>query len=82
MTTIKIDNANLIRKILKNKYNVHVAGGQDHLNDKIIRINHMGLVEDFEMSWAINSIEKTLEELNIRDFSSTANKVFMDSFFK
>ena len=42
--------------VLKTKYNVDIAGGQDHLAGKIFRINHMGLVEDFEASWAVNAV--------------------------
>ena len=46
-----------IRKILENKYNVNIAGGQDHLaGERFFRINHMGLVEDFEASWAVKML--------------------------
>ena len=81
MTTINCDKSNEVRKILKEKYNVNIAGGQDHLKGKIFRINHMGLVEDFEANWVVNAIEKTLADLGIREFDGTANKVFMERFF-
>ena len=71
-----------IRKILKNKYNVNIAGGQDNLSGKIFRINHMGLVEDFEASWAVNAIELVMDELKIRTFDGTANRVFAQTFYK
>ena len=57
MTTVYTEQSNEIRKLLKTKYSVDIAGGQDHLAGKIFRINHMGLVEDFEASWAVNAIE-------------------------
>jgi len=82
MTTIKTDKSNEIRKILKNKYNVNIAGGQDHLKGNIYRINHMGLVEDFEASWVVNAIELAMDELNIRTFDGTASKVFLSNMFK
>lgn len=82
MTTVFTEKSNEIRKILKNKYQVDIAGGQDHLSGKIFRINHMGLVEDFEASWAVNAIELVLDDLGIRSFDGTANKVFASVMFK
>ena len=81
MTTIYTEDSNAIRKILKEQFNVNIAGGQDHLKGKIFRINHMGLVEDFEAVWVVNAIEKALDTLNIRDFDGTANKIFMEKNF-
>lgn len=82
MTTIYSEESNAIRTILKEKYHVNIAGGQDHLKGKIFRINHMGLVEDYETSWTLNAVEMALDELNIRSFSGTANKVFLESLIK
>ena len=78
MTTVYTEHSNEIRKILKNKFDLNIAGGQDHLKGKIFRVNHMGLVHDYEASWAVNAIEKALDELEIRTFDGTANKVFME----
>ena len=82
MTTIYTEQSNEIRKILKTKYDVNIAGGQDHLKGKIFRINHKGLVKDYEASWVLNAVEMALDELEIRKFDGTANKVFMESFCK
>lgn len=82
MTTAYTEQSNEIRKLLKTKYNVDIAGGQDHLAGKIFRINHMGLVEDFEASWALNAIELVMDELKIRTFDGTANRVFAETFYK
>ncbi|MFA6741950.1 MAG: alanine--glyoxylate aminotransferase family protein [Arcobacteraceae bacterium] len=82
MTTVYTEQSSAIRKILENKYNVNIAGGQDHLAGKIFRINHMGLVEDFEASWAVNAVELALDDLGIRTFDGTANKVFASNMFK
>jgi aspartate aminotransferase-like enzyme len=55
-----------------------MAGGQDHLKGKLFRINNMGLIEDYKMLWIVNSIEMTLDELNIRKFDATASKTFSE----
>jgi len=78
MTTIYSENSNEIRKILKEKFDLNIAGGQDHLKGKIFRVNHMGLVADYEAAWAVNAIEKALDELGVRAFDGTANKIFME----
>lgn len=82
MTTIFNENSPAIRKILKTKYNVNIAGGQDHIKNSIFRINHMGLVEDYEAAWVINAIELALDELKIREYDGSANKVFAQIMFK
>jgi len=78
MTTIYTEDSNALRKILKEKYDLNIAGGQDHLKGKIFRVNHMGLVADYEAAWAVNAIEKALDDLKIRTFDGTANKIFME----
>lgn len=82
MTTIYTEHAPAIRKLLKTKYNLNIAGGQDHIKNLIFRINHMGLVEDFEAAWAVNAIELAMDELNLREFDGTANRVFLENMFK
>lgn len=81
MTTIYCEESNALRKTLKEKYDLNIAGGQDHLKGKIFRVNHMGLVNDYEAVWAVNAIEKALDDLGIRTFDGTANKVFMENNF-
>ena len=82
MTTIDDKNAKEIRDLLKTKYGVNVAGGQDHLKGKIFRINQMGLIEDYEMSWVLNGIELALDELGRRPFDGTAAKTYIDVKYK
>ena len=78
MSTIYTEKSNEIRKILKEKFDLNIAGGQDHLKGKIFRINHMGLVADYEAVWAVNAVEKALDILGERTFDGTANKIFME----
>jgi len=81
MTTIIDDNAAEIRKLLKEEFDVNVAGGQDHLKGKIFRINQMGLIPPYEMAWVVNSVELALSRLGRRNYDGTANRVFNETFF-
>ncbi|MBC8237623.1 MAG: alanine--glyoxylate aminotransferase family protein [Helicobacteraceae bacterium] len=81
MTTIIDDNASEIRNLLKEDYDVNVAGGQDHLKGEIFRINQMGLIPNHEMAWVVNAVELALSRLGRREYDGTANKVFNEAFF-
>ena len=78
MVAVYSQQAEEIRTIMKNKFEVNMACGQDHLKGKLFRINNMGLIEDYKMLWIVNSIEMTLEELSIRKFDGTAAKIFSE----
>mgnify|MGYP002713022892 FL=1 len=82
MTTIDDEHASEIRKILKEEFEVNVAGGQDHLKGKIFRINQMGLIAPYEISWVANSIELSLARLGRRPYDGTANRVFSEKYFR
>lgn len=81
MSTYELDGANALRKLLQNEFKVNIAGGQDHLNDKIFRINHMGYVEVYHAAWAVEAIEIAMEKLNMRKFDASASKAFAKSFY-
>ncbi|MEA3330838.1 MAG: aminotransferase class V-fold PLP-dependent enzyme [Campylobacterota bacterium] len=82
MTTIDDENASQIRKLLKEDFEVNVAGGQDHLKGKIFRINQMGLIPAYEMAWVVNAVELTLAKLGRRVYDGTANRVFNEILFE
>jgi len=82
MSTVIDDDAENIRKILKNSYSVNMAGGQDHLKGKIFRINQMGLIPVYESVWVVNAVELALDSLGRRTFDGTANRVFNEVYFK
>lgn len=73
-------NALNIRKELKN-LGVNVASGQDHIKEKIFRINHMGLIPVYEASWVVNAVEISLDRLKIRKFDGLANRVFLENYY-
>ena len=76
MVAVYNEKAEDIRKILKEKYQVNVAGGQDHLKGNLFRINNMGIIDLNKMLWIANSVEMALSELGIREYDGTASKVF------
>jgi len=82
MSTVYTEDAEPIRKLLKTKYGVNIAGGQDHLKGNLFRINQMGLIPVYESAWVVNAIELALDELGKRSFDGTANKVFNETYYK
>ena len=58
-------DAELIRKVVKDKYDILLAGGQDHLKGKVFRIGHLGFISDRDVLTAIAAIESTLNYLNL-----------------
>lgn len=49
-------------KILKGKYGITIAGGQDDFKDKIFRISHLGYYDELDMITMIGALELTLKE--------------------
>jgi NAD-reducing hydrogenase large subunit len=56
-------NAEEFRKIIKNKFDILLAGGQDHLKGKIFRVGHLGYVNDRDIITVISAISITLFDL-------------------
>ncbi len=50
-------------KILRDKHNLTIAGGQDQAKGKIFRIAHMGYVDKSDIIMAVAAVEMTLKEL-------------------
>ena len=57
-----IDGA-ILTKIMREEYNVILAGGQAELTGKIFRIGHMGYCLPSEIEDVLNSLAKTLNKL-------------------
>ena len=57
-------NAEEFRKRIKDKFDILLAGGQDHLKGKIFRIGHLGYVNDRDVITVITAISNILLELN------------------
>src|SRR5207249_4779907 len=58
----KIDSSKLLEKLEK-QYGLKLANGQDELKGKIIRLAHMGYIDQFDILAAISGIELALAEL-------------------
>lgn len=56
-------DAEAIRSQMKKKYDIALAGGQDHLSGKIFRIGHLGFVSERDILTALASLKATLQEL-------------------
>ena len=82
MTAIVDEQAEEIRKILKNRYKVNVAGGQEHLKGRLFRINHMGFIEPYEAAWVVNAVEMALADLGRLTYEGKANKIFNTIYFE
>lgn len=52
--------ANTIRRVLLNEFNVVVAGGQQSLDNKIFRIGHLGSVGELEIIAVLAALEMAL----------------------
>lgn len=61
--------AEQIRSVMKKRFDIALAGGQDHLKGKIFRIGHLGFVSDRDILSAIAALEATLQELGYENFT-------------
>lgn len=57
-----IDGKEIV-SVLKNRYGVTIAGGQDHLAGKIFRIGHLGYFGEFDIITTLSALEMTLAGL-------------------
>lgn len=74
-----IDSGKVV-KIMRDTYGISIAGGQSQLKGKIIRIAHMGCIDEYDILTGISCLEKVLKELGYK-FElgagvSAAQKVF------
>ena len=65
ITAVEPENidAETIRKLIKNDFDILLAGGQDHLKGKIFRIGHLGFVNDRDIISVISALESTLDKI-------------------
>jgi aspartate aminotransferase-like enzyme len=55
--------AEAIRSTMRKRFDIALAGGQDHLKGKIFRVGHLGFVSDRDVLTAIAALEASLVEL-------------------
>ncbi|GAA7105336.1 putative aminotransferase [Helicobacter pylori] len=81
MTTIVSEHAKALRNLLKEKYQVQFAGGQEPYKDTLIRINHMGIIPVYKTAYALSTLELALNDLNLREFDGAANATFLKQYY-
>lgn len=59
-----IDGQKIV-KILRDKHNITIAGGQSEAKGKIFRIAHMGYLDAYDIIMVISALEMTLKELGV-----------------
>jgi aspartate aminotransferase-like enzyme len=64
--------AEQVRSILKKRFDIILAGGQDHLKGKIFRMGHLGFVSDRDILTAIAALETALVELGASNITPGA----------
>ena len=77
-----IDAAEFL-KLLETRYGVKLAGGQLTLKGKIVRIAHMGIIDELDILGTLGAIELVLKELGqpvkLGAGMAAANRVFAES---
>lgn len=64
----EIKDGKLIPKTMRDKYGVTIAGGQEELEGKIIRLTHLGYIDRFDILVGIGALELTLHDLGYTKF--------------
>ena len=60
---VQIQDGKQVIKVMRDKLGVVIAGGQDELEGKIIRLSHFGYCDRFDITTAISAIELALHQL-------------------
>lgn len=70
-----IDTQEVVKKMRK-EFGISIAGGQEALKGKIIRIAHMGFIDEFDMIRCLETLEKVLLDLGHTFNEGQSVKVF------
>lgn len=76
--------ADQVRAVMKKRFDIALAGGQDHMKGKLFRIGHLGFVSDRDILAAIAALEASLRELGYEKMTpgagvSAAARVFAET---
>ena len=58
-------DVNAFRKLLNDKYSVVIAGGQAKMGGKMVRVGHLGAIDQGDVVQVLWAMEQALEELDI-----------------
>ena len=59
-----LDGEKIVRGIVE-KYNISLAGGQEKLKGKIIRVAHMGYIQKYEIEKGMSALSEFLKEASV-----------------
>ncbi len=76
-----IDGEKLV-KTMRDTYGVTIAGGQDEMKGKLIRIAHMGYIEEFDIIIGISCLEKVLAQMGHKFSLGSGIKAAEEVFLK
>lgn len=65
-------DAQKVRTLMKKRFDIALADGQDHFKGKIFRIGHLGFVSDRDILAAISSLEAVLREMGHEGYTPGA----------
>ena len=74
-------DAEEFRKTIKDKFDILLAGGQDHLKGKIFRVGHLGYVNDRDIITVISAISSTLLDFGKITSQQSGEALFVASKF-
>ncbi len=69
-------------KILKQKYGITTAGGQEHLKGKIFRVSHLGYYDEVDIVGVVAALEWTLHDLNFKFEPGSGVTAVQETFAK
>lgn len=71
-----------LTKLMRDKYGVTMAGGQDHYKGKIIRMAHLGYMSKFDTIVGLSAIEMALNEMGHKVELGSGVKAAEEVFLK
>ena len=59
-------NGDAVYKMLRDRYNITIAGGQDHLKDTVFRVAHLGYYDDLDIITVTAALEMAITDLKFK----------------
>jgi len=75
-----LDTQQIVKK-MRSMFGISIAGGQSHLKGKIIRIAHMGYINEQDIVMTLSCLEKVLIDLGYKFNKGISLKTFQESFY-
>ena len=66
LTAVKVPagiDGEKLTKIMRDTHGISIAGGQDHLKGKVVRVAHMGALDEYDVLTGLACLEKVLRQL-------------------